>query len=376
MANVLYNEYCDSDEVTSEISLMKESLTIDKLVLAYNTLMEQEELNLREAELNCMMESGDMNTLAQFYEDVTEEVKEKKDNIFKRIWDAICKFFRSLKEAITGSKQMKQLDEDAKNNKEYGVDEDAEKSFKLLKTLKEKVGKPSMDALKKFTEQSVWKILLEILGVGLTGGAVALTVHNCKKVKAGEIHGIRDWAAEWSNVFTEGLSNKAQEIKSNLTDDDGHPIVIQVIIQKVKDLASKIMTWVKKIIPIGKGDNDDSEDNENQENKITRTLADLTNEERAKYNKKIAKANAKCGSDTKKFAKKVKAIKNEFGLSTESVIESLDAIGIFLEASDLDSYDDSYISEAYDDDPFELDDMFAESSSTDIDDVYDLLGTL
>lgn len=380
MVNVLYNEYCDSDEVTSEISLMKESLAIDKLVLAYNTLMEQEELNLREAELNCMMESGDIDTLAQFYEDATEEVKEKKDNIFKRIWDAICKFFRSLKEAITGSKQMKQLDEDAKNNKEYGIDEDAEKSFKLLKTLKDKVGKPSMDALKKFTDQSVWKILLEILGAGLSGGAVALTVHNCKKVKAGEIHGIRDWAAEWGNVFTEGLSDKAKEIKSNLTDDDGKVIVIQVIVQKVKDLASKIMNWVKKIIPIGKNKDDNSEDNENNENnenKITRTLENLDDKERKKYDMKKEKIADEYGNDGPTFIQKMKELNKEFNLpTTESVIEYFADHGIFLEASDLDSYDDSYISESYDDDPFELDDMFAESSSTDIDDVYNLLGTL
>lgn len=354
MVNVLYNEYCDSDEVTSEISLMKESLAIDKLVLAYNTLMEQEELNLREAELNCMMESGDIDTLAQFYEDATEEIKEKKDNIFKRIWKAICNFFSRLKETIFGSKQMKKLDEDAKNNEEYGLDEKGEESFKLIKTLKDKIGKPTFDVFKKFKDQSIWKIILEIVGAGLAGGAVALTVHNCKKVKAGEIHGIKEWAAEWSNVFKEGFIDKAVDLftgknKVEVVDTDGNVVSGQGIIQKIKDAIRKIIDWIKKIIPIGKNKDDDSEDNENNENKITRTLENLDDKERKKYD-----------------------MNKEFNLpTTESVIEYFADHGIFLEASEL----DSYINGTYDD-PFELDDMFAESSSTDIDDVYDLLDTL
>lgn len=377
MVNVLYNEYCDSDEVTSEISLMKESLAIDKLVLAYNTLMEQEELNLREAELNCMMESGDIDTLAQFYEDATEEIKEKKDNIFKRIWKAICNFFSRLKETIFGSKQMKKLDEDAKNNEEYGLDEKGEESFKLIKTLKDKIGKPTFDVFKKFKDQSIWKIILEIVGAGLAGGAVALTVHNCKKVKAGEIHGIKEWAAEWSNVFKEGFIDKAVDLftgknKVEVVDADGNVVSGQGIIQKIKDAIRKIIDWIKKIIPIGKNKDADSEDNENNENKITRTLENLDDKERKKYDMKKEKIADEYGNDGPTFIKKMKELNKEFNLpTTESVIEYFADHGIFLEASEL----DSYINGTYDD-PFELDDMFAESSSTDIDDVYDLLDTL
>lgn len=389
MVNVLYNEYCDSDEVTSEISLMKESLAIDKLVLAYNTLMEQEELNLREAELNCMMESGDIDTLAQFYEDATEEIKEKKDNIFKRIWKAICNFFSRLKETIFGSKQMKKLDEDAKNNEEYGLDEKGEESFKLIKTLKDKIGKPTFDVFKKFKDQSIWKIILEIVGAGLAGGAVALTVHNCKKVKAGEIHGIKEWAAEWSNVFKEGFIDKAVDLftgknKVEVVDTDGNVVSGQGIIQKIKDAIRKIIDWIKKIIPFGKG-KDNGKDNDLDDNALpgetyigiekkekVKTYANLSNNNRKKYDEKKEEITKKYGNDGPTFIQKMKELNKEFNLPvTESVIEYFADHGIFLEASEL----DSYINGTYDD-PFELDDMFAESSSTDIDDVYDLLDTL
>lgn len=268
MANVLYNDFIDQNELESEVSLMQESLKIDKLILAYNTVMEQEELNLREAELKCMMESAGMNDLADYYAEAAGETAEKKDGLIKRIWEQIKTFFSKLKEFLFGSKQMKKLDADAAKGEVYGVDADAEQNLNKLKQLKNMIGK----GWEGFKKQGAWKILLELLGVATLGAAIPLTAHNVKKVKSGDIKGIKDWVNEWCELIKSNTVDKVLDIfkgiKDKLTDKNGEETPnASSFLGKIKSFFSKIANWIKSLIPSGKSESEDNSGEENKDNK-------------------------------------------------------------------------------------------------------------
>lgn len=367
MANVLYNDFIDQNELESEVSLMQESLKIDKLILAYNTVMEQEELNLREAELKCMMESAGMNDLADYYKEAADETAEKKDGLIKRIWEQIKTFFSKLKEFLFGSKQMKKLDADAAKGEVYGVDADAEQTLSKLGQLKNMVGK----GFEGFKKQGAWKILLELLGLATLGAAVPLTVHNVKKVKAGDIKGIKDWVNEWCEVIKSNTVDKVLDIfkgiKDKLTDKNGQQTPnASSFLGKIKSFFNKIANWIKGLIPGGKSESEDKSGKENKDDKSGKTLDDLDDKQKDSFKKRMKEINVKYHGDKNNpdWQKEVSRLRNHFGLAQESVMEYLEEMDMFTEDAE--------------DDIFELDDLFAESSddTNDLDDIVSLLNTL
>ena len=56
------------DDVTAEerkeiVALESAEIALDRAIMAYDVIMESQELQLREAELKCFEEAGDVNTL-------------------------------------------------------------------------------------------------------------------------------------------------------------------------------------------------------------------------------------------------------------------------------------------------------------------------
>ena len=95
--NTLYNNYVSESAIEEAASFEKMSLNIDRLLLAYESVCRKEELDIREAEIRCMEESGDIDLLESYYMEASEENEEKKEGILTKIWDAIKEFFRKIK---------------------------------------------------------------------------------------------------------------------------------------------------------------------------------------------------------------------------------------------------------------------------------------
>ena len=100
MENVLYNDFMSIPELFEESSYHRELLKLDRLSLAYEMACRKEELDIREAEIRCMQESGDIDLLESYYMEASEESGEQKKNIFKRLWDAIRGFFTRISNFI------------------------------------------------------------------------------------------------------------------------------------------------------------------------------------------------------------------------------------------------------------------------------------
>ena len=109
--NTLYNNYVSESAIEEAASFEKMSLNIDRLLLAYESVCRKEELDIREAEIRCMEESGDIDLLESYYMEAAEENEEKKKNIFKRIWEQIQKFFKRIADFIRGSDKKEELKE-------------------------------------------------------------------------------------------------------------------------------------------------------------------------------------------------------------------------------------------------------------------------
>lgn len=201
MLNVLYNESVNEDVLQEEISFMQESLNVDRAILAYESVCKKEALDLKDAELRCMTESGDIDLLEQYYIEAVDGVEEKKEGLLEKIWSSIKNLFTKIKNFIFGSKQKKALEEAAAKGDEIGLDEEAHGFVGKLKELLAFIkGFPS--SIKEWfgdENNPTWKkILAIIVPETIVGSAVALTAVGVKKHSAKELNDLADEAKEIS----------------------------------------------------------------------------------------------------------------------------------------------------------------------------------
>lgn len=178
----LYDSISEDDRKYA-VALESAEISLDRSLLALDAIMESEELKIREAELKCFEESGDVLSLMDYYEDAKEGTAEKKKGIIATIWDKIINFINK----ILGR-------DDKKDEKsQYAVDGET-------KTKIQKIG----DAVKAVTEfltnpikslftkgVDLWKKLLgvvELITLGtvvIVGGkAIVKKVVNGKETEA------------------------------------------------------------------------------------------------------------------------------------------------------------------------------------------------
>lgn len=112
MLNVFYND--DEIMMNESVSLLHDSLNLDRILLAYESVCKKEDLDIVEAEIRCMEESGDIDTLENLYVEAVEDGKEKKKGLLKRAWEQIKKFFGKIKSFIMGDKEIEKLPDDDK----------------------------------------------------------------------------------------------------------------------------------------------------------------------------------------------------------------------------------------------------------------------
>lgn len=269
--NTLYNNYVSESAIEEAASFEKMSLNIDRLLLAYESVCRKEELDIREAEIRCMEESGDIDLLESYYMEASEENKEKKEGILTRIWDAIKEFFRKIKDFFTGSKQRKNLEEAAKNGKEADVDKESMTLFQKVKSCckafltnleslpgKLKEGISEMDAKQKVEAT---------LGIAAIAGTVIFAVkakdkdgNNLVKVKATEL---LDFLKNYTDPIFEKIDSTIDKIKDKIKNN----AVVKVVSDAIKNAAETIKGWMSSVLGVfGLGKKNDENEDENVEN--------------------------------------------------------------------------------------------------------------
>lgn len=112
---ILHTDYLTESEITEEIAFESAVLGLDRLTTAYTAMCEKAEMDLREAELKCVEESGNMDDLIALYTEAKENTEEKSQGIFSKIWEGLVNLFNRIKDFF--SKKEKDVDPD----KKYGM---------------------------------------------------------------------------------------------------------------------------------------------------------------------------------------------------------------------------------------------------------------
>ena len=260
--NTLYNNYVSESAIEEAASFEKMSLNIDRLLLAYESVCRKEELDIREAEIRCMEESGDIDLLESYYMEASEENEEKKEGILTKIWDAIKEFFRKIKDFFTGSKQRKNLEEAASKGEEADVDKESMTLFQKAKSCckafltnleslpgKLKEGISEMDAKQKVEAT---------LGIAAIAGTVIFAVkakdkdgNNLVKVKATEL---LDFLKNYTDPIFEKIDSTIDKIKDKIKNN----AVVKAVSEAIKNAAETIKGWMSSVLGVfGLGKNND-----------------------------------------------------------------------------------------------------------------------
>ena len=160
----LYEEFASQTEREDAVMLEQAEIQMDRAILALDTCSAMKDLAMREAECKLVMESGDACDLIEYYEEATEDTKDKEKGLFQRAWEAICKFIENIKEKLFG-----------KVKAAPGTKQDVDESFLERHKILGKV----VAAIKNYFAHPVRAILSLIAA----GGVVVLFTNIVKKGK-------------------------------------------------------------------------------------------------------------------------------------------------------------------------------------------------
>ena len=361
--NTLYNNYVSESAIEEAASFEKMSLNIDRLLLAYESVCRKEELDIREAEIRCMEESGDIDLLESYYMEATEENEEKKEGILTKIWDAIAEFFGKIKKFLFGDKQMKNLEQAAKEDKEAEVPEETKTLFAKIK----EGAKSLLSAIQGLGQKANEKIsdmsTLEKIGgiaslVTLAGAITAAIVVKDKnsgqrliKVKASEA---LDVIKNHAQPAIDAVEKKMKEFANSKFGQWASSVVtgIKGKFQEIGNALKKGVQHIKSLFGFASNEEENAEGEGTPEKKDdgnpNRRSDDLEGDEKREVKKKLEALNKKYkGKITKAYRKEKQELLNEYGLVKEYVDEDIED-DIFEESVDFDDYDlpDDFIEES------------------------------
>jgi hypothetical protein len=98
-------EFFDTEEDRENYVAMESAeLAHDRIMLALDLANKSEQLAIREAEIKCIMESGDTLDLMEYYEDAEADAGEKKQNLLQKAWQALKNLLKKIKNFFSGKK--------------------------------------------------------------------------------------------------------------------------------------------------------------------------------------------------------------------------------------------------------------------------------
>ena len=237
----LYEEFASQTEREDAVMLEQAEIQMDRAILALDTCSAMKDLAMREAECKLVMESGDACDLIEYYEEATEETKDKEKGLFQRAWEAICKFIENIKEKLFG-----------KVKAAPGTKQDVDESFLERHKILGKV----VAGIKNYFAHPVRAILSLIAA----GGVVVLFTNIVKKGKKKTI------GADTTNAVIADSEKALDEINTGIkgflgglfkkkeVSEDGNQKKASGLISKVTKCIREIIDEAKNAILLHKAD--------------------------------------------------------------------------------------------------------------------------
>ena len=401
MFDVLYND--NTEFMQETVDLMKKSLKIDRVLLAYESVCKQQELDIAEAELRCMEESSDINTLENLYMEAVDNTEEKKEGLLSRAWNAIINFFKSIKDKIFGSKARKVLEQ----NKDSKVDVDKD-AWGLLQKFKSfcsavgsKVSGLIFSAFDFYTSKDNSMLEKVLTTLGFTGLAVLTTMPFFVKAADGRpivtvaVSAVADMITGCAKDASEKVTAGIQKLKekSAKTKDQKEKASQNKFIKALKHVGDFIVAIVNKLLQAGSYVKNKAGDvAESIKNKFNKLNDEEENgqaqPEQTPSVKNGAWLKQKYPKQFKKYQSAAVDLKNKRkngSLTPEEYAKAKDKLlgkyGLVKEAFEDDDFDDDLddflLESAFEDDNlYDIPDEFMESSTDDIEEIDDLLMSL
>lgn len=226
----------DEREFMSDISGI--SLEIAK----YRTMLEMVDMkfetDLKEADVKVFKESGNYDDLEYLYEEASNEASEKKNNIIKKIINAIRNLFgklsnfiktKILKKPVSGEVEVDQSDIDNANA--------AKNVFGAVKS--------GLNAIKDGATEHPWIVGGSIV----TGSALAALVgFNVKKASGKKVKKSADEVKQLGNMLDETISQPIQQLMTKFESfkNGKNPIVTKVL-EEIDKFGNKVTSVVTSI---------------------------------------------------------------------------------------------------------------------------------
>ena len=401
MFDVLYND--NTEFMQETVDLMKESLKIDRVLLAYESVCKQQELDIAEAELRCMEESGDINTLENLYMEAVDNTEEKKEGLLSRAWNAIINFFKSIKDKIFGSKARKVLEQN--KDSKVDVDKNAWGLLQKFKSFCSAVGSIVsgliFSAFDFYTSKDNSMLEKVLATLGFTGLAALTTMPFFVKAVDGRpivtvaVSEVADMITGCAKDASEKVTAGIQKLKekSAKTKDQKEKASQNKFIKALKHVGEFIVAIVNKLLQAGNyvknkaGDvaesiknkfnkSNDEEENGQAEQKPVVKDARWLKEKYPDLFKKYQSA----AVDLKNKRKNGNLSPEEYAKAKDKLLGKYGLVKESFEDDDFDDdLDDFLLESAFDvedDNLYDIPDEFMESSTDDIEEIDNLLMSL
>lgn len=243
----LYDSISEDDRKYA-VALESAEISLDRSLLALDAIMESEELKIREAELKCFEESGDVLSLMDYYEDAKEGTAEKKKGVIATIWDKIISFINK----ILGR-------DDKKDEKsQYGVDPETKTKIQKLGDAVKAVTEFLTNPIKAVFTKGValWKKLLgviELITIGtvvIVGGkAIVKKVVNGKETETAaetmsgaEVNEKIGFLRKLMNMVKKPTESNKENMGKDIGESNEGIVskIVSGIIKNIKDLIEKL----------------------------------------------------------------------------------------------------------------------------------------
>lgn len=339
MLDVLYNDL-PTDELDFELACESAILRADRGVATYRAICEKAELDLREAELTCIQESGDMDALEDLYMEAEEKTGEKKTGVLSSIWSAIQGFFQKIIDFFSGKK--KNIDPDSKGQIKQGTDNFFKRGINAIRNFFTKL----KNAIKEHKIAAI-----AIAAVTTLGGFVAVK-HVLSETKGAEneANKAKDPKESEATVTIDGkTAQKYLDIGDDIC-EEAKQLAQDLAAEKIDDPAQ--LSFVNKLITTV-GDTVKSKMGE-----ISNKFDGLKSKFSKKNNNTEETNNNTTNSNANSTDDENKNKDTDTETKTESVFDTYDDDSITLESSyGYDDDDDSYYESGYDDIEHLIDDL-------------------
>lgn len=166
------------------VALESATFEMERAALAYEAASKISEIHRYEAELQCYAESGDVFTLAEYYEAAEQKDAQNKEGLFQKIWNGIKNVWNKIKGVLSGDTSGGNPDEQVEvNGPLYALSS-------LICDSAAEISKMVAHPIQYFINGNGWGKLTEIVTFSLAAKGVKKVTRKALEKRKEELQGI------------------------------------------------------------------------------------------------------------------------------------------------------------------------------------------